>query len=150
MSKHTFYATVIGGRQFEGVLSADGPYIACGIDGVALGSCTTIELLSPDLDTGVGRHQVTPNSWWITKYRTQPRIPLDGLSENERQQLADNFGIRVGHEESLGEPFWDSAAFRSLAAWIKKHPRVAAPFREYNAYLPGWYDAARACDVVSV
>lgn len=149
MSNRTFYTTVIGGRQFEAVLSADGPYISCGIDGVALRSCTSIEQRSPELDTVAGRHQVTPNSWWVAKYRTQPRISPNTLRQDERQQLAEEFGIRVGHEQSFGEPFWESAAFRLLAAWVKKHPRAAANFGGYNAYLPGWHDAALAWVVAS-
>jgi hypothetical protein len=42
------------------------------------------------------------------------------------------------------EPIWKSAAFRSLAAWIRSRPRVRDRFSDYNAYLPGWYEAARA------
>lgn len=144
VSKSTFYTTVIGGRQFEGVLSADGPYISCGIDGVALGRCTTIELLSPELGGGVGRHRVSSHSWWIAKYRTQPRVSLNGMSDEERQQLALEFGIRVSDTKSVEERFWDSPAFRSLAAWVQKNPRAAARYRGYDAYLPGWYEAARA------
>jgi hypothetical protein len=144
VSKSTFYTRVIGGRQFEGVLSADGPYISCGIDGVALGRCTTIELLSPELDSGVGRHRVSSYSWWIAKYRTQPRVSLDAMSDEERQQLAVEFGIRVSDTKSIAERFWDSPAFRSLAAWVQKNPRAAARFRSYDAYLPGWYEAACA------
>ena len=63
MSRCVFYVAVIGGRHFEGILSGDGPYIACGNEGVALGTCASIE------------------------------------------------------------PFWASAAFRSLAAWIRSRPR---------------------------
>ncbi len=144
MSKSTFYTTVIGGRQFEGVLSADGPYISCGIDGVALGRCTTIELLRPEFDGGVGRHRVLSHSWWIAKYRTQPRVSLDAMSDEERQQLAVEFGIRVSDTKSIAERFWDSPAFRSLAAWAQKNPRAAARYRSYDAYLPGWHEAACA------
>jgi hypothetical protein len=150
MSSRTFYTTVIGRRRFEAVLSADGPYISCGPDGAALGSCTSIEQLGPALDTGIGGREVTPLSWWIVKYRTQPRISLNGLSEDERQQLSEEFGIRMSYDEIHDEPFWDSAAFRSLAAWVKKHPRTAARFAGYNAYLPGWHDAARTWGVTRV
>jgi hypothetical protein len=149
MSSRTFHSAVIGGRRFEAVLSADGPYICCGLDGVALGSCTSIEQLSPGPDTGISQRKVTADSWWIAKYHTQPRISLDGLREDERQQLAEEFGIRVGYEDDFGEPFWDCPAFHSLTSWVKKHPRAAARFALYNAYLPGWHDAARAWGAVS-
>src|SRR5580700_4592721 len=105
MSSRTFHAAVIGGRRFEAVLSADGPYICCGLDGVALGSCTSVEQLSPCPEAGMGRREVTPQSWWIAKYHTQRRISLEGLSKDERQLLAEEFGIRVGYEDGFGEPF---------------------------------------------
>jgi hypothetical protein len=147
VSKWTFYTTVIAGRRFEGLLSADGPYISCRTDGVALGSCTTIELLDPELDSGVGRHRVSSHSWWIAKYHTQPRVSLAAMSDHERHQLALEFGIRVRRDiESIAEPFWDSPAFRSLVEWVEKKPRAAARFRRYDAYLPGWYEAASTWD----
>jgi hypothetical protein len=126
MSSRIFHTAVIGGRRFEAVLSADGPYICCGLDGVALGSCTSVEQLSPCPEAGMGRREVTPQSWWIAKYHTQRRISLEGLSKDERQLLAEEFGIRVGYEDGFGEPFWDCPAFHSLAAWVNKHPRDAA------------------------
>jgi hypothetical protein len=66
------------------------------------------------------------------------------MADPERRQLAEEFGIRVGRESPDVEPFWESAAFRSLAAWLRSHPRVGERFRDYNAYLPAWYDAALA------
>jgi hypothetical protein len=143
VSRCVFYVAVIGGRQFEGILSGDGPYITCGNDGVALGTCASIEQLGAEIESGLRRRPVMPYSWWIAKYRTQPRISLDGMTDPERRWLADEFGIRVGRESPDVEPFWESAAFGSLAAWIRSRPRVGERFRDYNAYLPGWYDAAR-------
>jgi hypothetical protein len=144
LSKPTFHRTVIAGRQFEGLLSADGPYISGGLEGVALGSCTTIELLSPELDSG--RHRVSSPSWWLAKYHTQARVSLVAMSDHERHLLAREFGIRVRDTECVAEPFWGSPAFRSLAEWVQKNPRSAARFRRYDAYLPGWYEAACAWD----
>jgi hypothetical protein len=68
------------------------------------------------------------------------------MSDEERQQLAVEFGIRVSDTKSIAERFWDSPAFRSLVAWVQKNPRAAARFRSYDAYLPGWYEAACAWD----
>jgi len=144
VSRCVFYVAVIGGRHFEVILSSDGPYIACGNDGVALGMCTSIEQLGARIESGLRQRPVMPHSWWIAKYRNQPRISLDGMTDPERRRLADEFGIRVGSESPDIEPFWESAAFRSLAAWIRNHPRAGERFRDCNAYLPGWYDAARA------
>ncbi len=143
MSSRVFYVTVIGGRQFEGVLSADGPYISCGNEGVALGTCTSIDQLASDIESRVHGRLVSPNSWWVTKYHTQPRISLDGMNDPERRQLAEEFGIRVGREGPNTEPFWDSPAFHAVVAWMKKERFTAASFRDANAYLPGWYEAAR-------
>ena len=144
MANSVFHVAAIGGRQFEAVLSADGPYIDCGLDGVALGSCTSIELFDTPIVSGRRQDAGAPNTWWIAKYGHQPRIALDGMSESQRQQLADEFGIRIGRYSPGGEPFWTSPAFRSLAEYFNAHPRVAARFRASNAYLPGWYDAACA------
>jgi hypothetical protein len=144
VSKPPFYATEIDGRQFEGILSCDGPYISCGFDGVALGRCTTIELLCPEFDGGVGRHRVLSCWWWTTKYHTQPRVSLAAIRDEERQQLAVKFGIRMHDTRWVAEPFWDSPAFRSLATWVLKNPRAAARFRRYDAYLPGWHEVALA------
>jgi hypothetical protein len=98
VSRCVFYVAVIGGRQFDGILSGDGPYIACGNDGVALGMCASIEQLGAEIESGLRRRPVMPHRWWIAKYRTQPRISLDGMTDPERRRLADEFGIRVGRE----------------------------------------------------
>ncbi len=142
MSARIFYVTVINGRKFEGVLSAGGPSIACGIKGVALGTCTSIDQLGPDIESVVDARPVEPNSWWVTKYHTQPRITLEGMTDLQRRQLADEFGIRVGRDEPITEPFWDSPAFHALVAWVKRERFAAASFRSSNSYLPGWHEAA--------
>jgi hypothetical protein len=105
VSRCVFYVAVIGGRQFEGILSGDGPYITCGNDGVALGTCASIELLDAEIESGLRRRPVMPHSWWIAKYRTQPRISLDGMTDPDRRRLADEVGIRVGRESPDVEPF---------------------------------------------
>jgi hypothetical protein len=143
VSKRAFYVAVIGGRHFEGLLSGDGPCITCDNESVALGTCASIEQLG-EIEFDVHNSRVTPYSWWITKYHTQPRISLQGLGELERRRLANEFGIRVGHDEPTAEPFWDSAAFRALSAWVKRYPSVAERSRDLDAYLRGWYDAACA------
>jgi len=143
VSRYVFYVAAIGGRHFEGILSGDGPAIACGDEGVALGTCTSIEQIGPEIELGSRRSPAMSYSWWIAKYRTQRRISLEGMTDSERRRLADEFGIRVCRELPDAEPFWESAAFRSLAAWVERHPRVGERFRNLNAYLPGWYDAAR-------
>lgn len=147
MKHQSFYTTVIGGRIFEGLLSGDGPYIACGTEGVALGSCTSIELLGTDRDDGLGGTCAPAQSWWVVKYHREPRIALGGFNDAERRQLAHEFGIPLGSQSVGSEFFWKSAAFHSLALWTLKYPKIADRYRRWEAYLPGWYDAARATDI---
>jgi hypothetical protein len=44
---------------------------------------------------GMFCHDVAPGSWWIAKYRNQPRIDLAGLSALERSTLAQELGIPI-------------------------------------------------------
>ena len=122
-----------------------GPYIDCGLDGVALGACTSIELLDTPIESARRQEHGAPNTWWIAKYGNQPRISLDGMSESQRQQLADEFGISdwtvFGRRRTVLDITGLSGRWPS---GVKVHPRVAARFRASNAYLPGWYDAACA------
>ena len=121
MSSRVFYVTVIGGRQFEGVLSADGPYISCGNEEVALGTCTSIDQLASDIESRVHGRLVSPNSWWVTKYHTQPRISLDGMNDPERRQLAEEFGIRVGREGPNTER---SGTHQRFTRWWRDEERM--------------------------
>jgi len=97
VNRHVFHTVMIGGMVFEGVLSGDGPYISCNDEGVALGLCTSSQQRESDRLTVDNDQSVLPHSGWITKYRTQPRIPLQGLTAGERLQLAQEFGMRRGH-----------------------------------------------------
>jgi hypothetical protein len=136
-----FYTTRIAGRDFEGILSIDGPAILCDPDAVQLGFCCSIEELGPDM--GMFCQDVAPGSWWIAKYRNQPRIDLAGLSALERSTLAHAFGIPIQRTGSVDEVFWHSPAFAGLVAWTRKHPRKAKQYRDCASYLGGWYDCVQ-------
>jgi hypothetical protein len=119
-----------------------GPTFLVVTKGVALGTCTSIDQLASDIESRVHGRLVSPNSWWVTKYHTQPRISLDGMNDPERRQLAEEFGIRVGREGPNTER---SGTHQRFTRWWRDEERMftAASFRDTNAYLPGWYEAAR-------
>ena len=127
MSRCVFYVAVIGGRQFDSILSGYGPYIACGNDGVARGVCASIDQLGAEFGPGLRRRSVMPHSWWIANYRSHPRLSLDGMTDPERRRLAEEVGSRMGRESPDVESFWESAVFRALATWTRSRPRVGTP-----------------------
>jgi hypothetical protein len=139
-----FYTTHIAGRVFEGILSFDGSKILCDFHNVQLGFCCSIEELGPDM--GMFCQDVAPGSWWIAKYRNQPRIDLAGLSALERLTLAHEFGIPMCRTGSVDEVFWDSPAFAGLVAWARDNPRKARKYRDCACYLRGWYDRVQMLD----
>ena len=98
MSSRVFYVTVIVADNLRGFCLPMGPTFLVVTKGVALGTCTSIDQLASDIESRVHGRLVSPNSWWVTKYHTQPRISLDGMNDPERRQLAEEFGIRVGRE----------------------------------------------------
>jgi hypothetical protein len=92
----------IEAREFEAILSTDGPTILCAPYGVQLGFCCSIERLGPDM--GMFCHDVAPASCWIAKYRNQPRIHLAGLTALGRTTLALEFGIPIRRVQILRQP----------------------------------------------
>jgi hypothetical protein len=82
MSAWTFHHAAIGGLAFEGLISADGPSIACKPSrdplsggGVAL-MASGLRRFAPER---VGR-AAKPEGWWIVKYRDEERIFLPGFT----------------------------------------------------------------------
>ena len=63
VTRCVFYVAAIGRRQFEGVLSGDGPYIDCGNDGVAFGTCASIEQLGAEIEFGLRGRPAMPHNW---------------------------------------------------------------------------------------
>jgi len=68
VTRCAFYVAAVGRRQFERVLSGDGPYIDCGNDGVALGTCASIEQLGAEIEFGLRGRPAMPDNLWIAKY----------------------------------------------------------------------------------
>lgn len=158
MRNDVFHDVVIGGIRFLGVMSVDGPYISAEpLGGVALGVCS-IAFVAKDkaIDRTIpavkDRLAVTfyrdagPKEWWLVKYSDETRIHLGTLSENERRQLADEFGIPISiHGAGNEKPglFFTSPAFDSLTKWVEAHPKLAKRYSEYDTYLSGWYEKAK-------
>lgn len=139
--RNTFHSAVIGGRTFEAVMSADGPYVKL-VDehiryfgkGVALGN---VIFIAPD-DQG---------DYAVFKYDTrQHRFSLTGFSDEEVAQFSAEFGIRIGRFGQCLD-FLDSPAGKSLASWVQAHPRIAKGFAECDSYVPNWFELAQAMSV---
>jgi hypothetical protein len=133
----TFYTTEMGGVLFEGIVSGDGPMIYCEPHGVNIGLCTSIEKLSPSLSSFC--KNVPADSWWVAKYKTQPRIDLSRLDRAGRGELARRFGIpfKSNVNDSI-TMFWESPAGDALVEWMKKYPRKAKAYEAGWVYLHGW------------
>ena len=157
MAMSTFYETVIGGVTFQGLMSADGPAIALASGRSApLGRAISIRFVSEERDVAERipasartlevetLAEVGEKSWWVVKYRTEPRIDLRGLSDADRRQLAREFGIAIGddYEDQREALFFGSPAFRGLSRWVHEHPKQARNCSSRDSYLSGWYERA--------
>jgi len=135
VDKSLFHSVMIGGIEFKGVLSLDGPHLSTGHHGVALGDVAEIR----DLGGTAGEVQ-----WWVCKYGSdEPRIPLPGFDEDDVDALAGTFGIEVvkaGHRH--GREFTASPAWEALKDWVRRRPQFAEEHSRYDYYIPKWYDRA--------
>ncbi len=149
MQKDVFHHALVGGIRFDGVLSADGPYItACSVagnrpaGGVALVVSGLRRFLPSRFGLGPG-----PWGWYIVKYSSEARVLLDGFTEKHLDGMRSEFGLLpVDKQHPHGGPaqaFYESRAWAGLVQWVGKHPHVAKRMSQYDAYLPGWYDRAR-------
>lgn len=100
------------------------------------------------------------SEWWICKYSSdEPRVNLDGMTEEGRNALAYEFGLPVipnviasnvrtdpqlpwptfvhGREPAL---FYLSPAFVKLTEWAKLHPRMAKSSSVNGYHLRNWLD----------
>lgn len=137
-----FYGAQVGGLEFQALVSADGPYIKCGLDGVAL-VVSTIRYFTPN----TGRFGGVAG-WYVVKYRDQARIHLPHFDKKAVETMCLEFGL-CHHDKALHiEPanpqtaFYASQAWQGLVRWVKAHPRLAKRFGQYDSYLPGWYELA--------
>lgn len=96
MRNRTFHHATIAGMAFEGVLSGDGPYLSCQLNGgVALG-VSGLRQYQPA--TEALRH-IRPFGWWVVKYRDEERIALPDFAPAAIRELSDEFGLVVLTEE---------------------------------------------------
>lgn len=126
-----FHRATIRNRNFYATLSADGPYIGCKETrgGVAIGHCTSLVKVED-------KSSVSGRSYAVCKYRTQVRIMLSGLTDQDVQQLSEEFGIPVENPlADTNKSFRESAAFKGLVAWAREHPRLFARYRRHQSYV---------------
>jgi hypothetical protein len=141
-----FYSTNIEGHRFDGILSADGPYIVCPDgSGVALGVCCLPFFKLED----VTRIFLPKPGWWLVKYDREGRYNLASLSEDGIKTLSCEFGIVVVESDATdpsnqvrAEYFFTSPAWHGLRLWISKHPLKALKWAVHDPYLPGWHHKA--------
>ena len=143
MQKDVFHQAIVGGIRFDGVLSADGPYItACSVagnqtvGGVALVVSGLRRFLPSQFGPGPG-----PWGWYIVKYRSEARVLLDGFTDEHLSHMRVEFGLLpVDGQDKRGgsvRAFYESRAWAGLVQWVGKHPRMAKRMSRYDAYLPG-------------
>lgn len=154
MRNRTFYSMSIHGLEFQGVISADGPYIACDdarVGGVALGVCG-FRKFRPDYQ----RNPKGLHGWWLVKYESEARLNLTDFSDSDVRRLSDAFGIVLLHEDhphvtnSVRQNyFFTSPAWEALRGWSQRHPRLASQHARNDMYLPRWYEKAVASLVLA-
>ena len=146
MRNRVFHQTRIAGLTFEGIISADGPYISSSTaGGVALG----VSALRDFQPEATGPRHSPPSGWWVVKYYAEARIFLPDFDRAAIRELSDEFGLvllvdgqtapsdRVRQNYFFTSPAWDS-----LRQWVIEHPRIAKTSAAYDPYLPDWYRRA--------
>ena len=143
-----FHQATIAGLTFDGIISADGPYISCQAGGgVALG-VSGLRQFKPDMLSF--RHEAR-FGWWVVKYTDEARIDLPGFDQAAVRRLSDEFGLVVLTERDLApahrvrqDYFFTSPAWDSVRRWVAQHPRIATAQANCDPYLPGWHNRAMA------
>ena len=146
MRNRVFHQARIAGITFEGIISADGPYISSSTaGGVALG-VSALRDFQPD---ALGSRRSLPAGWWVVKYYSEERIFLPGFDLAAIRELSNEFGLvllvdgqatpsdRIRQHYFFTSPAWDG-----LRQWVIKHPRIAKTEAACDPYLPGWYRRA--------
>ena len=141
-----FFDLLIEGVRFRGLCTASGPSIermwdASHTVSVQLGVASISELQGREPIRG--RSLVEGQPWSICKYRHQPRISLDGLSQRGIDRLAVEFGMPInafgrGRHIDEAQSFYASPAFQALLRWADLHPHMAARASNEGHYLRGW------------
>lgn len=148
MRNRIFYQTKIAGVNFEGIVSADGPYLSGDLDGgVALGVSGLRQFQPPPGTKPIGQ----PFGWWVVKYVDEARIFLRDFDDAAIRRLSDEFGLVMLNDENpyssdraRQDYFFTAPAWDGLRQWVTKHPRLAKANAGCDPYLPQWYDRAIA------
>lgn len=146
MRNRVFHQVRIAGITFEGIISADGPYIASSTaGGVALG----VSALRDFQPEALGSRHASPFGWWVVKYYSEERIFLPHFDRNAIRDLSDEFGLMVLADNTVDpsdrirqDYFFTSPAWEGLRQWVIEHPRLAKTCAPYDPYLPRWYERA--------
>ena len=147
MRNRVFHQVAIGGLTFDGIISADGPYVLCHTGGgVALG-VSGLRQFQPE--TVPNRRHEPQFGWWVVKYRDEARIALPGFDLANVRRLSDEFGLVILTEHNplscdraRRDYFFTSPAWDALRRWVTKHPRLAKAQADCDSYLPRWYERA--------
>lgn len=143
-----FHQATIAGLAFDGIISADGPYVSCqAAGGVALG-VSGLRQFKPDML--FSRHE-DRFGWWVVKYTDEARIALPGFDQAAIRRLSDEFGLVILTERDLApagrvrqDYFFTSPAWDAVRHWVAQHPRIAKAQAHCDAYLPRWHSRAVA------
>lgn len=143
-----FHQATIAGLTFDGIISADGPYVSCQTGGgVALG-VSGLRQFKPGVPRS--RHELR-FGWWVVKYIDEARISLPGFDQAAIRRLSDEFGLVILTERDPApadrirqDYFFTSPAWDAMRQWVARHPRVAKARAGCDPYLPRWYDRAVA------
>lgn len=146
MRNRVFHQVRLDGINFEGIISADGPYIASSTaGGVALG-VSALRDFQPD---ALGSRRALPSGWWVVKYYGEARIFLPGFDHTAIRRLSDEFGLvhlidgqTIPSDRIRQHYFFTSPAWDGLRQWTVKHPRIAKTKAACDAYLPHWHQRA--------
>jgi hypothetical protein len=92
MRNRMFHQARIGGMAFDGIISGDGPYLSCQLNGgVALG-VSGLRQFQPGSS---GTRRIPPFGWWVVKYSDEERIFLPDFGHAAIRALSDEFGLPV-------------------------------------------------------
>jgi hypothetical protein len=95
-----FHQARIAGMTCEGIISGDGPYLSCQMNGgVALGPAG-LRYFQPE---PWGTRRTLPLGWWVVKYYNEERIFLPDFNRAAVRSLPNEFGLPV-LEECSSDP----------------------------------------------
>jgi len=146
MRNRIFHQVRIAGITFEGLISADGPYISASTAGGVALVVSALRYFQPET---VGSRRPQLAGWWVVKYHSEERIFLPDFDPAGIRELSEQFGLvllvdgqatptdRIRQHYFVTSPAWDG-----LRQWVIKHPRIAKAEAACDSYLPGWYRRA--------